>query len=158
MIFRGGRARRQVRPAWAESQTPIFSGRTFVRQYAYPQWISWNYRYGGGPKLIVWLNGLEVSAPQGTIANSRAFFFNSHECLMMHDRVGLWGTPIRPAQCIRLVGRNEYGEVTLALTPDAGIEPAWQALLRAGVQPREGLPLNRQIGISFVKKKRNGTG
>ena len=157
MMYRAGQNRRQVRPSWIESESPIFSSRTFVRQYSYPQWISWNYRYGGGPELIVWLNGVEVSAPQGTMASSRAFFFDPHECLMTHDRVGLWGMPIDRRECIRLVGPSEYGEVTLALTPDAGIEPAWQALLRAGVRPREGLPLNRRIEISFVKKKRDGT-
>jgi hypothetical protein len=137
MVYRGGRVRRQVHPSWIQSESPIFSSRTFVRQYVFPQWISWNYRYGGGPELTVWLNGIEVSAPQGSVANSQAFFFNPHECAMRHDRVGLWGTPIDRRQCIYLVGPSEYGDVTLALTPDAGIEPAWQALLRAGVRSSE---------------------
>jgi hypothetical protein len=158
MIFRAGRNRRQARPAWIDSESPIFSSRTFVRQWSFPQWISWNYRYGGGPELIVWLKGIEVSAPQGTMAYSRAFFFIPDECAMCHDRVGLWGTRIDQRECIRLVGPSEYGDVTLALTPDAGIEPAWQALIRAGVRPKEGLPLNRRIEISFLKKKPNGTG
>lgn len=86
----------------------------------------------------MWPDGVEASAPQGAVVNSRAFFFNPHECVMRQDRVGLWGTPIDRRDCIRLVGPGEYGDVTLALTPAADIEAAWLAPLQAGVQPTEG--------------------
>ena len=54
---------------------------------------------------------------------------------MWHDRIGWAGTPLGRKDCIRL---RFDGPIELALTPDSGVEEAWQALVNAGVRPLTG--------------------
>ena len=117
------------------------------------QWVEWNARYGGGPQLTVWATVVEVSAPQGMVREPRTIRLWSHGCSMWLDRVGLWGMPFRRRECIRLVAKAAEGSVDLApssrwvggvvaldtidlaLTPDCGLDVAWDALVQSGCQP-----------------------
>jgi hypothetical protein len=133
-------------------QPPILSSHALVRQYRMYQWVDWNSRYGGGPQLTIWPKVVEVSAPQGTVREPRTIRLRSEECSIWLERVGLWGMPFRRRECIRLVakvgsvdpapsphwvgGVVALETVDLALTPDCGIDVAWNALVQSGCHPR----------------------
>jgi hypothetical protein len=120
---------------WVHSQPITFSSRTFVRRHFPFRWTQWAYRYGGGPQLSVHTSGIEVSAPQGMMLDSRTVYFKGPESRMWIDKVGWAGTPLGRKECIRLCGWEDGTAVDLALYPDAGIEQTWSAFLTAGVVP-----------------------
>lgn len=74
------------------------------------------------------------------VLESRDVCFRADTAEMWKDNMGLLGGPLRRRDCIRLRGRDETTLVEFALTPESGIEAAWQALTEAGVLPREGCP------------------
>jgi hypothetical protein len=127
-----------------QSQPVMYTTKTFVRSRSQRlgnswanryTWVSWNLRYGGGPRLVVRTRGIEVSAPQGMLLERRSFFFSAEAATMWRDRIGWAGTPLGRRDCIRL----QFGDpVELALTPELGVEEAWQALISAGVRPTGG--------------------
>jgi len=118
---------------WVHSQPMTFSSRTFVRRHFPFRWTQWAYKYGGGPVVSVHTCGIEVSAPQGMMLDSRTVYFRADETRMWIDKVGWAGTPLDRKECIRLRAGEGGDTVDLALYPDAGIEPTWQAFLSAGV-------------------------
>jgi hypothetical protein len=142
-------------PAAIRDQPPILSSHTRVRQYEMYHWVDWASRYGGGRQLTIWPNLVEVSAPQGTVLEPRTIRLRSEPegCTIRLDRVGLWGMPVHRRECIRIVATSADGTVQvvlpshavggvvaldvvdLALTPDCGIDTAWNALVRSGCHP-----------------------
>ena len=80
-------------------------------------------------------SGIEVSMPQGMILESRTIFFSGPESKMWMDKVGWGGTFLLRKECIRLCSGEGRNALDLALTPDAGIQATWQALLAARVDP-----------------------
>jgi hypothetical protein len=56
---------------------------------------------------------------------------------MWLDRIGWAGTPFDRKECIHVAGRDQRGHgIDLALSPQDGMDGAWQALLTCGVTPR----------------------
>jgi hypothetical protein len=54
---------------------------------------------------------------------------------MSFDRVGWAGTPFDRKDCIRVTGEDQIGRrVELALTPEDGLQNAWDALVKSGVR------------------------
>ena len=125
---------------WVHSQPVTFSSRTFVRRRFPLRWTQCAYRYGGGPVVSVHTSGIEVSAPQGMMLDSRTIYFRASESRMWIDSVGWAGTPLGRRECIRLCAGEQRSAVDLALYPDAGIEQTWRALLTAGVVPGREAP------------------
>jgi hypothetical protein len=111
----------------------VYSTRAFVRQQYFMRWVSWNSRYGGGPIISVFDGGIKVSAPQGTMLESRTLFFDATESNMWMGNVGWSGTPLFRRDCIRLRSGFRGSAVDVALRPEDGIEPLWTALLGVGV-------------------------
>ena len=120
------------------SNPEIFSTRTFVRsRRPWNSWVSWNSRLGGGPTLVVKQHSFEVSAPQGWIGDSRELIMKSPSAIMSFDRVGWAGTPFDRKNCIHVAAEDQTGRrIELALTPEAGLQDAWDALVKSGVQMR----------------------
>jgi hypothetical protein len=121
--------------AWVQGQPVTYGVRAFVRERRVGAWVDWSNRLGGGPQLLVRTRGIEVSAPQGMVLESRAVFLTAEKASMTVDRVGWAGTPLGKRDCIRLKGHDEGCGVDLAISPETGIDPAWQALVDAGVHP-----------------------
>jgi len=132
-----GISRRQKRnhaiADWVRGQPMTYSTRAFVRQHFPLRWTNWSYKYGGGPMVSVRTRGIEVTAAQGMILESRTVFFDAAKTRMWIDHVGWGGTALNRRRCIRLCSGNGGNGVDLAVSPDAGIEPTWQAFLEAGV-------------------------
>ena len=129
---------------WVQSQPVMYTTKTFVRSRSERlgnnwanryTWVSWNNRHSDVPRLVVRTRGIEVSAPQGMLLERRSFFFSAEAATMWRDRIGWAGTPLGRRDCIRL---RFDDPIELALTPDSGVEEAWQALVNAGVRPVTG--------------------
>ena len=122
-----------------DDHTVIYSCRTFVRvRRPLNSWVSWNNRLGGGPALVVRATSFEISAPQGMKLESRDLVIQSSGATMWFDKVGWAGTPFDRKECIHVAGRDQKGRVDLALSPQGGLQEAWQALLDSGVSPSSG--------------------
>lgn len=108
---------------------------TFVRSKR-PRntWVSWNHRLGGGPVLTIRADDFEVRAPQGWVGSPRQVVVNAANAKMSVDRIGWAGTALDRKRCIHIVGRDQVGEIELALSPDSDFDAAWEALERAGVE------------------------
>jgi hypothetical protein len=121
--------------AWVQNQTVIYDCAVLVRQCMHPggHWVDWNRRLGGGPRLVVRTGAIEVRAPQGMMLDSRDICLRADTTRMWRDEVGWAGTAVGLRECIHLVGRDETGEVELALSPLSNFEDAWAALGRAGI-------------------------
>jgi hypothetical protein len=151
------RSRNRLLDDWVRAQPVVFSTPTLAQQLAYQgrwsaNWVQWSPKYGGGPLLVVRRGGVEVVAPQGMMAASRDVCFRADTAEMWKDNMGLLGGPLRRKDCIRLRGRDETGFVEFALTPESGIEAAWQALAEAGVRPREGFPPRQPKPLSVKER------
>ena len=121
-----------------DNEVILYSGRTFVRaRRSRNSWVSWNNRLGGGPLLVVRPGSFEISAPQGTMLESRDLVVQSDGAKMWLDRIGWAGTPFDRKECIHVAGRDQRGHgIDLALSPQDGMDGARQALLTCGVTPR----------------------
>jgi hypothetical protein len=117
---------------WVQGQPVTYAVRALVRERRLGAWVDWSYRLGGGPQLLVRTRGIEISASQGMVLESRAVFLTAEKASMTVDLVGWAGTPLGKRECIRLRGHEGCG-VDLAISPDMGIDQAWQALIDAGV-------------------------
>ena len=120
----------------SDDDSVIYSSRTFVRSHRWwdASWVDWNYRYRGGPVLTVRHDSFEVSATQGMMMESRHFIVSSSTATMWFDIVGWAGTPFGRRRSIHIVWRNKRGrKIELALSPDDGLQEAWEALLQSGV-------------------------
>ena len=99
--------------------------------------MSWNYKPGRSPKLAVWDGDFEVSAPQGMLLESRHFIIRSKDAVMWLGRVGWAGTLVNRKDCIRVAASDKRGRrIEFALSPEEGLQRAWQALADSGVTPR----------------------
>jgi hypothetical protein len=82
-------------------------------------------------------HSFEVSAPQGWIGDSRDLVVESSSATMWLDRIGWAGTPFDRKNSIHIAAEDQTGRrVELALTPDAGLQVLWDALVTAGIQAR----------------------
>jgi len=95
-------------------------------------WVNWNHRLGGGPVLTIRPGSIELSAPQGTLLESRSIRLSSETSTMQRAAVGWAGTPFGRRDCIRISGSDEQGNIEVAISPEAGTEVTWQALTVAG--------------------------
>jgi len=120
--------------AWVQNQRVIYDCVVLVRQCMHPggNWVDWSQRLGGGPRLLVRAGAIEVRAPQGMILDSRDICLRADTTRMWRDEVGWAGSALGRRECIHLVGRDETGEVELALSPLSDFEEVWAALRRAG--------------------------
>jgi hypothetical protein len=67
------------------------------------------------------------------VLDSRDICLRADTARMWRDEVGWAGTGLGRRECIRLVGRDETGEVELALSPLSGFGEVWAALGQAGI-------------------------
>ena len=79
-------------------------------------------------------HSVELSAPQGTMLESRTIVFPAETATMWHDRVGWAGLPLGRKGCIRIHVPRGRRWIEVAIIPVEGVEAAWQALQRVGVQ------------------------
>jgi hypothetical protein len=121
--------------AWVQNQAVIYDGAVLVRQCMHPggNWVDWSRNLGGGPRLLIRAGAIEVRAPQGMVLDSRDICLRADTARMWRDEVGWAGSAIGRRECIHLVGRDETGEVELALSPVSNFEEVWGALRRAGI-------------------------
>jgi hypothetical protein len=129
------RRRNRGLDAWVRNQPVIYNCAVQVRQCMHPgrNWVDWSGSLGGGPRLLVRAGAIEVRAPQGTVLDSRDICLRADTARMWRDEVGWAGTGLGRRECIRLVGRDETGEVELALSPLPGFGEVWAALGQAGI-------------------------
>jgi hypothetical protein len=120
---------------WVQSQPVTFTTRALVRERRLGGWVDWSNSLGGGPTMTIRARGIEVSAPQGMVLESRSVFISAEKATMSIDSVGWAGTPVGRRKCVRLLGHDPGCAVDLAISPDADFDEAWQALIDAGVQP-----------------------
>ena len=79
-------------------------------------------------------NSFEGSAPQGW-KSSREFVMESSSATMWFDKVGWARTPFDRKDCIHVASEDEAGRrIELALSPQGGPQPAWEALFTSGVR------------------------
>ena len=117
------------------------STRAFVRvRRARNSWVNWNHRLDGGPTMTIRPGRVELSAPQGTMLESRNIALSADSSTIRRDSVGWAGTPFGRRQCIRITGSDDRGTVDVAVTPEVGLEVAWQALTDAGFEGRSKQP------------------
>ncbi len=123
---------------WARKQPVVYETRGFVRtRRPANTWANWNHHLGGGPRLVVREQSVEVSAPQGMMLESRTIVFSAKTATMWLDRVGWAGLPFGRKDCILIrVPRGRHW-IEVAITPVEGLADAWQALQRVGVQVKE---------------------
>ena len=87
--------------------------------------------------LLVKTYSFEVRAPQGMRLETRDFIIESSDAAMWLDRIGWAGTPLDRRDCIHVVSSDETGSrIEMALTPESGLEPAWEALIQSGVKAK----------------------
>lgn len=123
---------------WARKQPVVYETRGFVRtRRPAKTWVNWHYRLGGGPRLVVRQQSVEVSAPQGMMLESRTIVFPTETATMWLDRVGWAGLPLGRKDCIRIHVPRGRLWIEVAITPDEGIEAPWQSLQRVGVQVKD---------------------
>jgi hypothetical protein len=129
------RRRNRELNAWVQNQTVIYDGPVLVRQCMHPgrNWVDWSRSLGGGPRLLIRAGAIEVRAPQGMVLDSRDICLRADTARMWRDEVGWAGSSLARRECIHLVGRDETGEVELALSPLSNFEEVWAALRRAGI-------------------------
>jgi hypothetical protein len=129
------RRRNRELNAWVQNQTVIYDGAVLVRQCMHPgrNWVDWSRSLGGGPRLLIRAGAIEVRAPQGMVLDSRDICLRADTARMWRDEVGWAGSSLGRRECIHLVGRDETGEVELALSPLSNFEEVWAALRRAGI-------------------------
>lgn len=124
--------------SWARKQQVVHETRAFVRaRTSGNTWVNWNHRLGGGPRLFVRSESVEVSAPQGTMLESRTIVFPAETATMWCDRVGWAGLPVGRRDCIRIHVPRRWRSIELAITPVDGLEAAWEALRRVKVQVKD---------------------
>jgi len=136
LIFTWVRRRRNRElDAWVQNQPVIYECAVLVRQCMHPggNWGDWSRSLGGGPHLLIRDGAIEVRAPQGLRLDSRDICLRADTARMWRDEVGWAGTALGRRECIHLVGRDQTGEVELALSPLSNFEEAWAALGRAGI-------------------------
>jgi hypothetical protein len=75
---------------------------------------------------------VELSAPHGMMLESRHIRLSSKTSTMRRDAIGWAGTPLDRRQCIRISGSDTRRRIDLAVTPETGLDAAWQALTEAG--------------------------
>ena len=134
-------SRRQAgEPASADERPVTYSNVAFVRtRRPFNSWVSWNYKPPRRPKLSVRAGSFEVSASQGMLLEPRYFVIQASGATMWRDRVGWAGTPVNRKDCIRVAAHDKRGRrIEFALTPQDGLENAWQALVDSGVTARVG--------------------
>ncbi len=68
---------------------------------------------------------------------SRGIVFPAATATMWRDRVGWAGGPLGRKDCIRIRVPQGRRWIEIAITPDEGVDAAWEALHRAGVQAKE---------------------
>lgn len=86
---------------------------------------------------MVRAGSFEVAAPQGLRLESRDLVISSEGATMWLDKVGWAGTPLDRKDCIHVSGRDQRGRrVEVALSPQDGLQVAWQALVDSGVSPK----------------------
>jgi hypothetical protein len=95
-------------------------------------WVNWNRRLGGGPLLTIRPGVIELSAPQGTLLESRGITVSSEASTVRRATIGWAGAPFGRRECIRISGSDERGEIEVAVSPEAGLDATWQALSAAG--------------------------
>jgi hypothetical protein len=136
LIFTWVRQRRN-RPldAWVQDQAVIYDCAVLVRQCMHPggNWVDWNRRLGGGPRLLVRAGAIEVRTPEGMMLDSRDICLRADTTRMWRDEVGWAGSALGRRECIHLVGRDQTAEVELALSPLSNLEEVWAAVRRAGI-------------------------
>ena len=121
------------------SEPELLSTRAFVRvRRQRNTWVNWNHRLSRGPLLTIRPGSVELSAPQGTMLESRNIALSSETSTMQRDAVGWAGTAFGRRQCIRISGSDDQGSIEVAVTPESGLEAAWQALTNAGFQGPSG--------------------
>ena len=97
-------------------------------------WGDWHDRLGGGPRLLLFDNALEVVAPQGMVLVSRDIILPTPTSSMWRDNIGFGGLPLAKRDCVRIQGYGPHGyPVELAITPCGDITAMWKALALAGV-------------------------
>jgi hypothetical protein len=121
--------------AWVQSQTVMYEGAVLVRQCMHPggNWADWSRSFGGGPRLLIRAGAIEVRAPRGMMLDSRDICLRADTARMWRDEVGWAGSALGRRECIHLVGRDDTGELELALSPSSGFEEVWAALRQAGI-------------------------
>lgn len=123
---------------WARKQPVVYETRGFVRtRRPAKAWVNWHPRLGGGPRLVVRQQSVEVSAPQGMMLESRTIVFPAGSATMWLDQVGWAGLPLGRKDCIRIRVPRRRHWIEVAITPVEGVEAAWQALQRVGVQVKK---------------------
>jgi len=117
-----------------KEQPILYTGRAFVRSRRRGStWVSLNNNRNRGAVLIVRRESVEVVASQGMLLESRDILISAPNATMSLDKIGWAGSPIDKKECIRIVGHTGRRRMELAVTPDTGLQEAWQALLDAGV-------------------------
>jgi hypothetical protein len=112
----------------------IFTDRVFVRHRRRGgTWVNWNPSLGGGPVVRVRRRSVEIHAPQGMLLETRHIVMLSESTSMRHDRIGLWGLPVRRRDCILLVGRDVSAWYRRLAISSEDIPALWDALHHAGV-------------------------
>jgi hypothetical protein len=136
LIYTGVRRRRnRGLNFWVQNQAVIYDCAVLVRQCMHPggHWVDWSRSLGGGARLLIRAGAIEVRAPQGMMLDSRDICLRADTTRMWRDEVGWAGTALGRRECIHLIGRDQTGEVELALSPLSNVEDVWAALCRAGI-------------------------
>lgn len=122
--------------AWVQDQAVLFECPVLVRQCLHPgaNWVDWNSKLGGGPRLLIRRGAIEVKAPQGMMLQTRDVCLVAATTSMWHDEIGWAGTALGQRECIHLLGKDETSEVELALTAIENLGATWAALVQSGVQ------------------------
>jgi hypothetical protein len=135
-------ARQQIRSrrnktlkSWVRSQPVSYSTRALIRMRGDTGigWVGLKNPFGGA-QMVVRTSGIELSLVGGI---GGGWFLPAEGSTMFVDHIGWGGTTIAERECIRLSGHDASGLVEAAISPRRPIGEAWQALLRAGVQPVE---------------------
>jgi len=131
--------RNKTLKSWVRNQPVSYSTRARIRTRgdAGIGWVDMKNPFGGA-QMVVRTSGIELSlAPPVGLYMNTEWFLPAEGSTMFIDHIGWGGTPIAKRECIRLSGHDASRLVEAAISPRGPIGEAWQALLRAGVQPVE---------------------